>query len=244
MICANMIAFGRSAKPSINGVVASVGGDGTFGCMFTANAQSTFIFSDNGFTMTVWAKRPLNTKGNFCTFGSDTTGVSLGGGARSEGETRGNYLNGLANTRWWLPSNTECITDEEWHHYVFVTPSSVGGNMSYIYMDGVIVGGIRYNGAAITNLNSTSNITLLGVCDGEMDRYMTGLVTRCCIYNRMLSESEIVADYELGNLPPVPSGLIHYYNGETKDGKLIDVIGGIDLESQNGAYISNEIPNQ
>jgi hypothetical protein len=242
MIAARQIAFGRGAgKKPIESPKAlfSACGDGAVGSIFSAKAVTRLDFS-NGFSMTVWAKRPMNTRGHFCTFGSDSSGVSIGGGAPSESESNGKYLNGLANMRWWLPSYFECINDENWHHYSF-TINSGSGNKSFIYMDGEKVGEGLFSGCEINKVNYTTEITLLGCCDSPFNRCMTGLVTRACLFERYLTEVEVKADFEMGMSFPILPGLIHCYGFEGSDEIMFDSVGDVHLVRKNGAYISTEV---
>lgn len=240
MIAARQIAFGKAAGDSgVNAVKYSACGDGIFGSVFTSQKGVSFDFK-NGFTMTAWAKRPLNTHGHFCTFGSDGTGMSLGGGASSASETNGNHLNGLANSRWWLPSTSICFNDGEWHHCAVVVNSGQWRG-SYIFFDGVRVGSVSYSGSEVTRCNEeVSQMTLLGVCDGGENRFMTGLVSRVCVFNRALLHDEVLQDFSIRAKYPTIDGLIHAYGFEANNGILVDSVSGLNLHAKNGAYISDE----
>lgn len=240
MIAARQIAISKTVGGSgVSVVKYSACGNGVFGSVFTSQKGVSFNFQ-NGFTMTAWVKRPSNTRGHFCTFGSNSTGMSLGGGAASESETNGNYLNGLANFRWWLPSTYSLFSDGEWH-YCAVVVNSGESRGSYIFFDGARVGSISHSGTGVTSCSEgSSQMTLLGVCDGSENRFMTGLVSRVCVFNRGLSHDEVLQDFGIRAKYPMIDGLIHAYGFEANNGILVDSVSGLNLYAKNGAYISNE----
>lgn len=233
-----------SSVSSLPGVVASVSGNGSTGCVFTSPLYRSFSF-ENGFLLTAWAKFTPNTRGHFFTFGGDISGISLGHGASGASERNGNYINGLFNTVIWLPSN-RLVSDGSWHHYAFLSFPSSGYSQNQgtrILIDGDVAYSNSIASYSVRDLNlANSNITLLGVFDGTEQRFLTGNVTRFCVYNSAKEISFVQADYNLGKDPPNKDGLIHYYNGEKSNGTLIDWIGGCNMEPKNGATFSNDIP--
>ena len=234
---------GEQSSMDVNG---SVQGDGSFGCIFTSPLKGSYDYGYTGLTLTCWAKFLPNTKGHFCTFGGDNTGFSIGHGARGDNGKNGNNINALANVRWWLPSDYT-VSDGLWHHYVLVSyrlRGSSEGHGSHVFVDGIrkLVSEFGSSDTNATLSLDNSNITLLGVYDGEHSRFLTGNVTRFCIYDSSKPFSFIQDDFSLGNKAPSLDGLIHYYNGASADGKLIDQIGGCDMTSMNGALLSNDIP--
>ena len=238
LVSARQIFLGGGRDPMA--VVGSVVGDGTWGCVFSSRFSVVPSLA-SGFTVTCWAKFTSMTRGHFLTIGSDSTGVSLGHGALNDNGVYGDVINGLANSRWWCGTSTS-ISDGMWHHYGFVLRS----NGHKVYVDGVGVNDSapsNYGVGATNNLNSGSEITLLGVCDGSEPRFLTGNVTRVCVYfGTVKSAAEIAADYALCSKPPDTNGLSHYYNGASQNGQLVDMVGGMNLSSQNGAYISSDKP--
>lgn len=233
-----------SSDSLLPGVVASVIGNGSTGCVFTSSLYSSFYFI-NGFLLTAWAKFTPNTRGHFFTFGGDTSGISLGHGASGASERNGNYINGLFNAVFWLPSN-ELVSDGLWHHYAFLSFTSTGYSQNQgtkILIDGNVALSNSRSCHDARDLNVVnSNITLLGVFDGAEQRFLTGNVTRFCVYDSAKEISFVQADYNLGKDPPNRDGLIHYYNGEKSNGTLIDWIRGCNMEPKNGATFSNDIP--
>ena len=65
---------------------------------------------------------------------------------------------------------------------------------------------------------------------------------RVCIFNGVLSESDLLADMALVGALPINSSLLHFYDGTVENGLLVDKAGNWNLTQTDGCSILNETP--
>ena len=101
------------------------------------------------------------------------------------------------------------VSDNIWHHFVWVVPSIANPKVSdvLIYMDGVLLSSIR--GYCVSNtiaINTQQGTPLIigKYFDTILPGYFNGQIDDVRIYNRALSNTEIQELYHFSNPRPVP----------------------------------------
>lgn len=193
------------------------------------------------YTLTGWAKFAASpTKGCMMKVGVKDTeygsryggGVGLGFGQTSYAQLGNNLIvlrEGIAFT-----SVGQISDPNTWHHYAM----SVNGNVVSVYVDG----------ASISSTNTT--VRTYQTCFiyfggfSQVARYIDGRMTRCVMWNRVLSAAEVAADYADGmKAPSVTNGLEHFWPMSSADNYLADEVGSATLTAGTGGVtISTDSP--
>ncbi|MGD2049641.1 MAG: GDSL-type esterase/lipase family protein, partial [Chloroflexota bacterium] len=92
-------------------------------------------------------------------------------------------------------AGTTPINDDQWHHIVAVRDESSDENR--IYVDGVLEGTTSYDYGAGFDATTTLGIGYMAYT-GTPDYYYNGLLDEVALYQRTLSESEILQHYNAG----------------------------------------------
>lgn len=153
-----------------------------------ASAASNFGLGTTNITISCWIYNPTATNsGGFVKVG-DTGGYGIGiGNATLDNTSPGTKLIMVYEGVRWIVTGTNVGTG--WHHVVMVID---GGGIPTAYLDGVSAG--SYPGAGP---NAPSSVyTYFGA--GGYGRYLNGTVDDVRLYNRPLSQSEILSLYSAG----------------------------------------------
>lgn len=117
-------------------------------------------------------------------------------------------------------NGTRVLNDNQWHHIVAVRD---GGGQSRIYVDGNLDGTIQ---AGISALTANPLISIGG---NTLDnRYFNGLIDEVAIYNRLLTDSEVLQHYQVGTALGVPPVADDDSYAATEDATLVvDAANGV-----------------
>ena len=130
----------------------------------------------------------------------NTAGFTTGwqaGVARGEGNNWRFHRQGGNQTIAWMRGGGDIhgganINDQAWHH--FVGTSDAAGNVGTLYVDGVLQATNTVN-----PINSDTNLPLMiGENPGANNREWNGQIDDVAIWNRALSETEILEIYNAG----------------------------------------------
>jgi hypothetical protein len=136
----------------------------------------------------------------------------------------------------WLQS-TAIAPSNSWHHYAIV----INGTAFTVYLDGVS----KWSSSSSNVLHrNTSGLFFGGYPVQDRDRFIPCKMTRCVLWNRALSASEVAADYADGNAAPsTTSGLEHFWPMSSADNYLADAVGSATLTAGTGGVtISTDSP--
>lgn len=95
-------------------------------------------------------------------------------------------------------SLTFSYPDSNWNHYVFVLASGV--NNTKVYVNGSLVrsGTVNYN-----SIHSPTTPVYLGRVSGSPSNYYTGLLDEIRVYNKVLSDTQVIALYKFERTNPL-----------------------------------------
>lgn len=148
----------------------------------------------------------------------------------------------LIEAKYWayfslLP--TENYTDVSWHHLALVVKSG-----TYPWRNAVFVDGIPYQtaeGGQSAGMSIPSG--QFSLCGRNGDGWPATVdVSRACVFQGELTETEVVQDMAMGSVPPADGNLIHFWNGTTDSGVVKDIVGDWDLTQSVGCQILEESP--
>jgi len=154
--------------------------------------SSTFGLGTSNVSISAWIYNPTATNsGAFLKVGNPSYGYGIGiGGSIFDNSSPGTKLIILYEGVRWIPTTTNVGTG--WHHIVLVID---GSGTPTAYLDGVSTG--AYAGAAPgAPIDASTTIGSGGA--GSAARYFNGSVDDVRLYNRPLSQSEILAIYSAG----------------------------------------------
>ena len=166
--------------------------DGTNDYVDTVNTGTTFQFANVTFTVSLWIKT------------SATSGVIISKGAtastagwlfqfNSEGTVSGT-TKGSDGTNTYNRASTATVNNNTWRNIVSVyttNTTTLASNTTSIYIDGVLSNGTGTLGGAV-NATTTDTIQIGRRPTGA---YWSGSVSNIQIYNRALSATEILQNY-------------------------------------------------
>ena len=234
MIAAHQTMLAPQGAPL--GSVAFSGASGSN--LFYQNASQPTVY-----TMSCWAKSASSsTHGCYVKvgvkdgeYGSDVrgSGVGFGVGGSSFGNDGSNMIvlrEGVAyEVSGAIPGASS------WHHYAV----SVNGRSVYAYIDGALV-----KSSSNTVYTFATCYTYFGGYASGSNRWWAGEMTRCAMWNRVLSASEIATDYADGkNAPTTTNGLDHFWPMSSADNYLADAVGSATLTAGTGGVtISTDTP--
>ena len=203
-------------------------------------------------TFSAWVKAASSpTKGAFVKIGRKQTypggviqngsGIGVGfGSTRFDPNYTGSNLVALAESIAWKNSSAQSGI-ASWHHWAFV----LNGLSFSAYKDGVSIFSTSF-----TNLYHYAPCDIsIGGCrggnaNGDSNRFLACNMTRCAMWNRALSASEVAQDYADGkNAPTTTSGLQHFWPMSSADSYLTDAVGSATLTAGvGGVTISTDTP--
>ena len=238
-----MMLAARNAFLMSGGSVSRLGSVLFYG---TAHSYLYHSFTDNNpdiYTVTIWAKTAAAT-----THGSL---VKLGRVNRSTGYPGSGLAVGFGNTSF-DNNGTKIVTLSEsvvwgvgpsvsdldaWAHYAL----TVNGRQLLVYRNGTQIFSwtpSRVNSAPWTMYIGGYNDSVVPV-----NRQLACNATRCAMWSRVLSASEIVADCNAASGTPDTNGLTHYWPLSTPDDYLIDRVGSAALTAAtDGVEVSTDSP--
>ncbi|MCZ2337361.1 MAG: LamG domain-containing protein, partial [Chitinophagales bacterium] len=138
-------------------------------------------------SVSVWFK--TSSIGDMRLVRKRTYGYILGMGASDLGASSGqvtfNIFDSASNQ--YKVTSTSTYNDGSWHHAV----GTFDGNNVKLYIDGQLIGTVT----AAVNIYYESDEITIGRDGGVSSRYFTGQMDELKIYNRALTEQEIIAQY-------------------------------------------------
>lgn len=205
---------------------------------FTGNQPTIYTWSG-------WVKTDESpTHGCFVKVGRiQETGLKGGGFAFGFGSTRfepsytGSNIVVLAESVAW--NNGGSISNlTSWNHYAVV----VNGSSFTVYKNGQSF----YSGSKSPLIGSPHGIYMGGYTGTTqiVQRFLACKMTRCSMWSRVLSASEVAQDYADGkNAPTTTSGLQHFWPMSSADNYLSDEAGSATLTAgAGGVTISTDTP--
>ena len=142
----------------------------------------------NSITISVWFRTlNINQAGQMIFYnGSDMGGNGYGISVNNEGTTDGKILF-LYGAVAWIDTGFQTANDT-WYNAVMVIESN---RSNKLYINGSLV----FTGSSY-NINTPTSKTEIGRNDFPSLRYFNGNIAQACMYNRVLSSSEIVQNYD------------------------------------------------
>lgn len=139
-----------------------------------------------------------------------------------------NYLATYDNGNGVLRQSTTLITDGQWHHIALVFNNG-GGNVSKLYYDGKPV----LTDFTVTSIG-TNTIFTIGR-NTQSSQYFSGYIDEVRVWNVIRSDSEILANYNVGLLSSTTPGLAAYwiFNENTGSSVANQISGGLALILEN-----------
>ncbi|HEY8992494.1 MAG TPA: LamG domain-containing protein [Candidatus Microsaccharimonas sp.] len=151
------------------------------------NTASTFGLGATNASISMWIYNPTaSNHGLFIHVG--TSGFGIGMGSTST-DAIGTKLVMIFNGIRWIPTSTNVGTG--WHHIVMVIDS---GGVPTAYLDGASAG--TYPGS--NSSTPSGSITTIGTVSGSSANYFTGSVDDVRLYNRALTQADILSLYSAG----------------------------------------------
>lgn len=171
-------------------------------------------------------------------YGNASNGCGFGASGFSD--TGANTHKALAEAKYWANMTNPNWTayDTNWHHLAFVIKSGSYPFRNAIYCDGTVATMTTEQSGSI--VMPTSRFHIGGRDSGDVLNCKVQ-VCRICLFAGELDISAIVADFESGDKEP-KGNLIHYWTGETVDGRVVDKIGTWHLTASAGCTISADTP--
>jgi hypothetical protein len=153
---------------------------------------------NSSFTVELWAKFTNVSSRNKVMIGRDQGGGSPHwwlGAVQNTGEA-GFYLLGSDHNGVGIFGGT-AINDDQWHHLVAVRDEGLDRNR--LYVDGVKVDSTTYNYTAGFEAGTTVGIGYMAY-NGNPDYFYDGRLDEVAVYDRALSDAEVLAHYSNGLL--------------------------------------------
>jgi hypothetical protein len=199
----------------------------------------------SAYTWSGWVKTDATpTHGCFVKVGkiqetyTQGSGFAFGfGSTRFDPSYSGTNIVVIAESVAW--KNGSAISDlTSWNHYAAV----VNGNSFTVYKNGQ-----SFYSASQSPRNDSPHGVYMGGYSGTtqtVERFLACRMTRCAMWSRALSASEIAADYADGkNAPTTTSGLEHFWPMSSADNYLADAVGSATLTAGTGGVtISTDSP--
>ena len=135
------------------------------------------------------------------------------------------------------------VSDDQWHHVVYVLGES--GNYSYsnikAYLDGVLISanpGCFHNWGGWTYNTSAASPMVIGKRFDGNQHFFNGTIDEVSIWNSALNSSQVGGIYQNGVVPTDPN-LAHYYDfNDVANGQVLDLVGSNNGTIQGGAWQS------
>ena len=178
-------------------------------------------------SFSIWARNDMvPNKGGFFKYSS----VALGYGDSSSMDNTGQYLWILYEIVSWNKSLNNSSMDTNWHYYCLTIS---GHGLPKVYIDGVLrLTGIQQD---VSTSASACQYSLGNTAIGSTNRAFSGDLTRFCIFDKVLTDNEVAADFADGMNPPSNESVQTFLNMEMKNGVVKDVIGDYDMNIIGGA---------
>lgn len=201
-------------------------------------------------TLTQWFRFatydcPINRSKTTFKYGDRNSGVGYGtergfddkGYVMCAGLVEGKYWSGYTNPTDSAP------TDFSWHHLAFMIKAANSPLYNTVYLDGNLLTPKIF----LLTAPMTSPTGFFSLCgrDGSSDFETNKVdvrVTRTCIFGRLFTASDIMADYSDGMSMPKDNSLLHYWDATVENGKVVDKVGDWNLSFSNGCSISDDTP--
>jgi len=153
----------------------------------SVNTASTFGLGTTSASISMWIYNPTaSNHGLFIHVGTSGFGIGMG---NTTTDTVGTKLIMIFNGIRWIPTSTNVGTG--WHHVVMVIDA---GGVPTAYLDGVSAG--TYPGS--NSSTPSGAITTIGTVSGSAANYFTGSIDDVRLYNRPLSQTDILSLYSAG----------------------------------------------
>jgi Tfp pilus assembly protein PilE len=157
------------------------------GTSSSINTASTFGIGTTSASISMWIYNPTaSNHGLFIHVGTSGFGIGMGNGTT---DVTGTKLIMIFNGIRWIPTSTNVGTG--WHHIVMVIDA---GGVPTAYLDGVSAG--TYPGS--NSSTPSGAITTIGTVSGSSANYFTGSIDDVRLYNRPLSQTDILSLYSAG----------------------------------------------
>jgi hypothetical protein len=174
------------------------------------------------FTLEAWIKTSAaSTTGSQAYQGNGILWSDVGGGASDfVMAILNNQLSFFDGGSDSSANGTRILNNNQWHHIVAVRD---GGGQNKIYVDGVLDG---TTGAGNVVLSSNPNIHIgANTLD---NRYFNGLIDEVAIYNRLLTDNEVLQHYQVGTALGTPPEALDDPYSATEDALLtVDAASGV-----------------
>ncbi|MCK4776327.1 MAG: hypothetical protein KAT30_16140, partial [Candidatus Krumholzibacteria bacterium] len=183
--------------PSGDGIVGtSQDFDGTSDRITVADDPAFDWAYNSSFTVEVWAKFTNVSTRNKVMIGRDQSGGNPHwwlGASQSTGFATFNLLDTSSNGV--AISGTTALNDDQWHHLVAVRDEAV--NRNRLYIDGAKVDSAFHDYAAGFDAGTTVGIGYMAY-NGTPDYFYDGLLDETAVYDRPLTDAEILLHYTNG----------------------------------------------
>ena len=188
-------------------------------------------------TISMWAKYtafPQRDKSRVVVkYGDSSSGVAVG--ANYDGGSNSIWWpSGLVEAKYWGRASVQMSFG--WHHYALLVRAGQNPLVNSVFLDGEII----HQSSGDPMYVPSNQISFLGRSVGDD---ASGIMSaRVCIYNGLLSDSEIANDIAQGAAMPGPDGLVHFYDGTVDGGLVRDMVGDWHLEMTQGCSVVDETP--
>jgi hypothetical protein len=167
--------------------------DGTNDYVDTVNTGTTFQFANVTFTVSLWIKTTSSTGGIIISKGATASTAGWLFQFDSSGTVSGT-TKGSDGINTYNRSSTATVNNNTWRNIVSVyttNTTTLGSNTTSIYIDGVLSNGTGTLGGAV--YATTTDTIQIG--RRPTGAYWSGSVSNIQIYNRALSATEILQNY-------------------------------------------------
>jgi predicted outer membrane repeat protein len=175
------------------GNMGSILFDGTNDYVDTVNTGTTFQFANVTFTVSLWIKTTSSTGGIIISKGATASTAGWLFQFDSSGTVSGT-TKGSDGINTYNRSSTATVNNNTWRNIVSVyttNTTTLGSNTTSIYIDGVLSNGTGTLGGAV--YATTTDTIQIG--RRPTGAYWSGSVSNIQIYNRALSATEILQNY-------------------------------------------------
>ena len=175
------------------GNMGSIVFDGTNDYVDTVNTGTTFQFANVTFTVSLWIKTTSSTGGVIISKGATASTAGWLFQFDSSGTVSGT-TKGSDGINTYNRSSTATVNNNTWRNIVSVyttNTTTLGSNTTSIYIDGVLSNGTGTLGGAV--YATTTDTIQIG--RRPTGAYWSGSVSNIQIYNRALSATEILQNY-------------------------------------------------
>ena len=167
--------------------------DGTNDYVDTVNTGTTFQFANVTFTVSLWIKTTSSTGGVIISKGATASTAGWLFQFDSSGTVSGT-TKGSDGTNTYNRTSTATVNNNIWRNIVSVyttNTTTLGSNTTSIYIDGVLSNGTGTLGGAV--YATTTDTIQIG--RRPTGAYWSGSVSNIQIYNRALSATEVLQNY-------------------------------------------------